>query len=456
MKHPEKDAKSISVNDYTYHLPSNRIAAYPLKERDRSKLLVYCNGSIEDSAFSRMGKYVEPGALMLFNDTRVVQARLEFFKSSGARIEIFCLNPADQNTDVQQALAQKASVRWTALVGNAKKWKSGVLVIQHPAKAFTLKASMQGMADDTYVIHFEWDPPQLAFGEVLDKAGKTPLPPYISRPAEQGDKNTYQCVFARNEGSVAAPTAGLHFTPEMLDKLKQKGIATKYLTLHVGAGTFKPVSSETIAGHTMHQEQFSVDQKLLQKIIKHISHNRKNHPAGESDFRHQKKEHIVAENGQTSLYGNDQPESGNQNFKPIITVGTTSMRTLESLYWIGAQIWSGQQPAGDTVSLGQWVPYDWRKPLPATEEALQALFDWAASKNLQYIKGYTSLIIVPGYSFQLTDILLTNFHLPRSTLLLLVGAFAGPGWKKMYDHALANDYRFLSYGDACLLFRNRS
>lgn len=506
MKQPAQDVKSISVNDYTYHLPANRIAAYPLKERDRSKLLVYGNGFFEDTVFSRMDEFIEPGALMLFNDTRVVQARLEFFKSSGARIEIFCLNPAEQNKGVQQVLAQTSSVSWTALVGNAKKWKSGVLEIHHPEKKFILRASKQDMADDAYIIHFEWEPPHLAFGEVLDAAGKTPLPPYINRPAEQGDKKTYQCVFAQNEGSVAAPTAGLHFTPAMLDKLRQKGITTEFLTLHVGAGTFKPVSTETIAGHTMHEEQFSVDRNLIQTIIKHISDARKPHPMSEPDSHNQKDESIVTknripsidgkdqanarhhnhintitDNRQTPSYRNQKAESLNQihessntvkrqtssyrkedadirfqQHKPIITVGTTSMRTLESLYWIGAQIWSGQQPTGDTVSLDQWVPYDWGSPLPEPAEALQALYNWATSRKLKHIKGHTSLIIAPGYSFMLTDILLTNFHLPRSTLLLLVGAFAGPGWKKIYDHALANDYRFLSYGDACLLFRYKA
>ncbi len=418
MRKFETAAKSLSVKDYAYDLPEHRIAAYPLKERDRSKLLVYRDGSIEDDAFGSLHEYIKPGALMLFNDTRVVQARMEFFKSSGARIEIFCLNPLAPNTDLQLALAQTAACSWTALVGNAKKWKAGALEIRNPKKGFCLKVHNQGKVGDAYVIRFEWDPPGMSFGEVLEEVGQTPLPPYITRAAEEGDKTSYQCVFARNEGSVAAPTAGLHFTPAMMKKLQKNGIKTGFLTLHVGAGTFKPVSSTTISGHIMHEEQFVIDIQLLEDIIQHIS----------------------------------QQESKNKT--PLVATGTTTMRTIESLYWIGTLIMRGNKPAGEFLSLAQWVPYEWEGPLPSSKEALEALAAWARSKGLIYLKGHTSLIILPGYEFKLTDMLVTNFHLPRSTLLMLVAAFAGDGWKKIYEHALAGDYRFLSYGDACLLFKN--
>ncbi len=417
MKKLETAAKSLSVTDYAYDLPDHRIAAYPLKERHRSKLLVYHDGHIVDAVFGNLHKYIEPGALMLFNDTRVVQARMEFFKSSGARIEVFCLNPVAPHTDLQQALAQTAACSWTALVGNAKKWKSGALEIRNPQKEFCLKVHKQGKLGDAYVIRFAWDPPGMSFGEVFEAVGRTPLPPYITRAAEEGDKTSYQCVFARNEGSVAAPTAGLHFTPAMMEKLQASGIKTGFLTLHVGAGTFKPVSSTNISGHIMHEEQFVIDIQLLEDIVKHIS------------------------------------QQENKKKLPLVATGTTTMRTLESLYWVGAMIMRGRKPTGEFLSLAQWVPYEWEGTLPSSKDALEALLRWAHSRGLCYLKGHTSLIIVPGYEFKLTDRLVTNFHLPRSTLLMLVAAFAGDGWKKIYEHALAGNYRFLSYGDACLLFK---
>ncbi len=419
MKRDYRTIQQVFMKDYTYDLPEHRIAAYPLRHRDMSKLLVYKDGIIEDSVFNRLDGFLSGDSLMLLNDTRVVQARLELFKTTGARIEIFCLNPLKPHADVEQALAQKGSVSWLALVGNAKKWKSEALVIQHPDHSFCLKAHMEGQSGDAYIIRFEWEPKQLSFGEVLEAVGKTPLPPYIARPAETDDKQAYQCVFARNQGSVAAPTAGLHFTPAMMEKIARRGVETAFLTLHVGAGTFKPVSSQTIDGHTMHQEEFRISTQLLQSIIQHLA-----------------------------------AENEHQNKKDIVCVGTTSMRTLESLYWLGAKLLAGDEPEGETFYLSQWAPYEWQKALPEPARALKALAAWAKTRNLNYLKGNTAMIIVPGYPFQLTDVLITNFHLPGSTLLLLVAAFAGPNWKNIYHHALANNYRFLSYGDACLLHRN--
>ncbi len=457
MKNLDAAAKSLSIADYTYDLPEHRIAAYPLKERDRSKLLVYNDGHIEDAAFGRLHEYIESDALMLFNDTRVVQARMEFFKSSGARIEIFCLNPVAPHTDLQLALAQTAACSWTALVGNAKKWKSGALEIRNPKKDFCLKVHNQGKLGDAYVIHFEWDPPGMSFGEVLEEVGRTPLPPYITRAAEEGDKSSYQCVFARNKGSVAAPTAGLHFTPAMMEKLHRNGITTGFLTLHVGAGTFKPVSSTTISGHIMHEEQFVIDTGLLESIIQHLSkkeHSRQMQGAGNSREASSSKKTGFSIASTSNTLNGQYVDSHEQRLQlPIVATGTTTMRTLESLYWIGAMIKRGHDPAGELLSLAQWVPYEWEGTLPSSKEALEALLRWARSQGLRYLKGHTALIIVPGYEFKLTDMLVTNFHLPRSTLLMLVAAFAGDGWKTLYEHALAGDYRFLSYGDACLLFK---
>jgi len=410
---------NIRIDDYDYALPQERIAAYPLPDRQLSKLLVYNDSQIEDAVFEQVNRFLEPGSMMLMNDTRVVQARLEFFKPSGARIEIFCLHPLNVGRDPQQALSQTNSVTWLALVGNAKKWKEGSLEIDHPESGFRLEVTKGTRMEDAYEVIFKWQPSELSFGEVLEKVGKTPLPPYIARAAEEGDKHSYQCVFARNDGSVAAPTAGLHFTPEMIDKVRNCDIKTEFLTLHVGAGTFKPVSTDNITDHNMHAEPFVVSRTVLDKLISHL-------------------------------------ETCDNNFskkKPVICVGTTSMRTLESLYWIGARIDNGVDPEGNTVYLDQWAPYEWVGQLPLPSKALISLRSWMRNNKLEHLKGSTSLIIVPGYPFQLTDVLITNFHLPKSTLLLLVAAFAGSEWKRIYDHALAGNYRFLSYGDACLLFR---
>ncbi|MBW6497906.1 MAG: S-adenosylmethionine:tRNA ribosyltransferase-isomerase [Bacteroidales bacterium] len=399
----------LRIEDFTYELPPERIASFPLEKRDQSRLLVCKEPEITSSRFHKLADFLEPGSLMVLNNTRVVQARLEFFKETGARIEIFCLEPLTPVTDVQQALGHLSPVTWQCLVGNAKKWKNGQLSLENKVSELKLSAEMLSRKGEEFEIAFSWQPGSLSFGEVLEQAGKTPLPPYITREASEGDKKTYQTVFAKDDGSVAAPTAGLHFTPEVFKSLGLKGIDHRFLTLHVGAGTFKPVSCHTIGGHQMHSEQFLVDRSLVEALINHQG--------------------------------------------KVIGVGTTSMRTLESLYWLGLKLLNGYRPGNDPAQIGQWEPYlPGLKPEP--KEALKAIIDWFERNGVNALQGETSLIIVPGYKFRLVDVLVTNFHQPRSTLLLLVAAFAGPVWKAAYQFALNNDFRFLSYGDSCLFFRN--
>ena len=410
MSYDMKQISEISVRDYSYALPPERIAFYPKEPRDASNMLVMQNGRISDETFRDIHHFLETGSLLVMNNTKVVQARLEFFKITGARIEIFCLEPLHPVRDVQLALGNQSPVRWLCLVGNLKKWKSGTLFMEHGG--VRLEARLVEQQHDGYIVEFSWLPEHLGFGEVLDAMGKTPLPPYISRDAEWRDRSRYQTVFAMSEGSVAAPTAGLHFSPPVMEALAQKGIEPEFVTLHVGAGTFKPVTAKHIGGHHMHQEQFAVDCSLIEKLL-----------------------------GLST---------------PLVCVGTTSMRTLESLYWLGLKIRDGDWPDPEKLFLAQWTPYERRGPLPSREDVLKALLGWAKKHGLTQVSGETSLIIVPGYPFQLVDILLTNFHQPGSTLLLLVAAFVGDDWQKAYDHALANDYRFLSYGDGCLFYRKQS
>ncbi len=401
--------KGLRASDYTYQLPADRIASYPLNDRDASRLLVYRDEKIVDAEFRDMASYLDPGSLVVFNNTRVVQARLEFFKDTGARIELFCLHPEGSFRDVGLALSSGPPSRWFCLVGNAKKWKEGPLVIQHPGGKFRLLANKVQASEGGYLIDFSWEPRHLSFAAVLEMVGKTPLPPYITRPAEQQDKTTYQTIFARKDGSVAAPTAGLHFTGRVLTSLEAKGIDRDYITLHVGAGTFKPVTANHIGDHRMHGEQFSVSKAFIQKLAHHAH--------------------------------------------PIVPVGTTCMRTLESLYWIGASMDAGANlDQGDGLYLPQWTPYTFTGTKPDRSKAMQALLTYLEKRGKNTLEGETALIIVPGYRFAMTDALVTNFHQPGSTLLLLVAAFTGPAWKRIYDHALRQPYRFLSYGDACLLF----
>jgi len=406
----QADPKNVLMKDYTYELPAHRIAIYPLEQRDASKLLVYHNGEVQQSVFSSLSDYLPEGSLLVFNNTRVVQARLLFRKDSGALVEVFCLEPAGPVRDIQLAFQQKNSCSWFCLVGNAKKWKAGALEMK-VADGLTLAVSKGEKIKDGYKIDFHWDG-DLSFAEILQLAGKTPLPPYIGRKAGEEDKIRYQTIFARHSGSVAAPTSGLHFTDHVMANLAHKQIKTTYLTLHVGAGTFKPVSTHTIVDHQMHHEQVIVSLQTIQSLINGLDHN-------------------------------------------VISVGTTSLRTLESLYWLGVKIIQGYTFDDDGFIIEQWEPYETDPRFLCTaQQALLALVDYMEKNKLDEIKGETSLIIVPGYEIKTANMLITNFHQPGSTLLLLVAAFCGNDWKKIYNFALDNDFRFLSYGDSCLMIRN--
>ena len=400
----------LFIRDFTYHLPPERIAAYPLGSRDTSKLLVCRGDTLVESVFSQIDEHLVPGSMLVLNNTRVVQARLLFQKETGAVIELFCLEPVSPSSDVHQVLGMPSSSEWLCLIGNARRWKSGALNLSL-GEGNSLTATKLGRQGDAFLIRFSWEPPAWSFGQVLELAGQTPLPPYINRSAEPEDKLRYQTVFAREDGSVAAPTAGLHFTPGVFAKLEKKDIIPSYLTLHVGAGTFKPVTAETVDKHEMHREQFSVERSLLVKLAKH--------------------------NG------------------PLACVGTTSMRTLESLYWIGVRLAADTYPSDRKlyVTLEQWAPYKWTGPVLSKKEAIIAIINYLDAAGSDTLYGETSLMIMPGYSFKMVDVLVTNFHQPGSTLLLLVAAFAGPQWKRAYEYALNNNFRFLSYGDSCLFFR---
>jgi S-adenosylmethionine:tRNA ribosyltransferase-isomerase len=401
--------KDLRIEDFTYSLPDERIAKYPLEVRDASKLLVYTEGAITEDIYSNIAAHIPADSLMVFNQTKVVNARLIFKKPSGGVIEVFCLSPHTQYADIQTAMQQKGNVLWECLVGGASKWKPGmVLQLAHENPGFTLSAKMMERTPGAYILTLEWDNEQLTFAEILHYAGKVPLPPYLHRDAELSDENRYQTLFAREEGSVAAPTAGLHFTQAVTDDIAARGIATAFVTLHVGAGTFKPVKSETMAEHDMHAEWMEVTTGMIDNLAEHLDKN-------------------------------------------IVAVGTTSLRTLESLYWIGNKLVNGEQPDFHNIAITQWVPYE-QQQCCTTAEALKALRDHMAINNLEKLVTRTQILIAPGYTFRVVNGLVTNFHQPQSTLLLLVAAFIGADWRKIYDHALENDYRFLSYGDGCLLW----
>ncbi len=402
--------KNISIDDYNYSLPEGYIASHPLPERDRSRLLISRNGLISEDVFNQIHKYLPENSLVVFNDTKVVQARLEFFKATGARIEIFCLQPYDEK-DVQVSLTKGSPVKWKCLVGNAKKWKEDFLEIRNAHENIVLKAGQIAADEDSRIIEFSWEPANKSFAEILDIAGKTPLPPYISRNPIDEDKCRYQTIYANKEGSVAAPTAGLHFTSEVLEELKRRNIQTANLTLHVGAGTFKPVSAKSIGEHNMHSEEIVINIQTVQKLKEY------------SD-------------------------------KTIICVGTTSVRTLESLYWWGVKLIRGYIPDNHFFELSQWFPYEVDSNNVDFSDALSAISNYMQENGLAYVKGKTELIIAPGYDYKTAKVLITNFHQPKSTLLLLVAAFIGDSWKTAYQFALNNKFRFLSYGDSCLFFKS--
>lgn len=398
----------IYIQDFDYHLPKDRIAYHPLTERDASKLAVYKNGTITDDTFYHLSHHLPPGALLIANNTRVIEARLFFAKPTGGVIEIFCLEPF-QPAAIVHAMESSACVQWRCLIGGASKWKPGQILhkpFEVEEQHVVLNARYITKDEDSFIIEFTWNGGN-TFAQVLQAAGAMPLPPYIKRKAEGDDAARYQTVFAQHHGSVAAPTAALHFTERVFKDLLDKNIQRQYITLHVGAGTFKPVKTETIAEHNMHAETFSVSKTTLQSLM-----------AAET----------------------------------IVAVGTTSLRTLESLHWLGVKLLLNKTLTDFTLE--QWEAYDLAGHPFTYQQSIQALYDYLQQKGEENIWCRTSLLIKPGYQFYSANALVTNFHQPRSTLLLLVAAFIGADWKKVYDHALEGDYRFLSYGDSSLLWRN--
>jgi len=395
-----KEMKPIYIADYNYPLPDERIAKYPLAERDRSKLLVYRDGKVTEDRFYNVGDYIAPHSLLIYNNTRVIQARLEFHKPTGARIEVFCLEPLAPH-DYQLSLGSTTGCTWKCMVGNVKKWHDEPIELK--AGNFILRAYKEQILGNTFAIRFAWDEPNVSFAEILDAAGELPIPPYLNRKTEASDLKTYQTVYSRIKGSVAAPTAGLHFTDEVLNDLRSRGIETDEVTLHVGAGTFLPVKTADANEHTMHTEIIAVPRETIAHIQTQLGH--------------------------------------------IVAVGTTSMRTLESLYFIGCH--------PDQATVGQFEPYENNYTL-SVYDALQSILDYLDATKQTTLHAETQIMIKPGYQFRIVDQLITNFHQPQSTLLLLVSAFVGGDWHTIYDYALSHDFRFLSYGDSSILNRQSS
>lgn len=418
------DTKHIRIDDYNYDLPDERIAKFPLKERDHSKLLIYNKGALSDDVFYNLPQYLPKGALMVFNNTRVIQARMHFRKETGALIEVFLMEPAEP-ADYEQMFQSTVKCSWLCMIGNLKKWKEGPLKRDFEIKGqkLTLCATMdrskttEKSGGTNYWVDFEWDNPQVNFADILDAVGELPIPPYLNRETEESDKVTYQTVYSKIKGSVAAPTAGLHFTDKVLADLDAHGIVRDEVTLHVGAGTFKPVKTEEIEGHKMHSEYIVVHRHTFEHLLEH-------------DCK-------------------------------AIAVGTTSVRTLESLYYIGVKLLRNPNATEEDLHVEQWEPYD----LPHDEnglvkvngkavtvrESVQAILDYLNRDHLEALHTSTQIIIAPGYVYKIVKMLVTNFHQPKSTLLLLVSAFLKGDWRKVYDYALSHDFRFLSYGDSNLL-----
>lgn len=403
--------KDIKIEAYNYTLPEEKIATFPLAERDSSKLLVYKAAHIEDRQFNAIADYLPEDTLMVYNQTKVVHARLLFKKPTGGKVEVFCLEPEARYADVPTAMLSRETVYWKCFLGGASKWKEGSLVLE--TADFSIYAERVAQQDGAWVLKLSWTDPALSFAEVLHKAGKVPLPPYLNREATAADEATYQSVFAKEEGSVAAPTASLHFTPGVLESIADKGIKTLSVTLHVGAGTFKPVKSATMQDHEMHAEWLEVSKAQLTALAQHLEAK-----------------------------------------KTLVAVGTTSCRTLESLYWIGVQLMNGVAIENGAVAVSQWLPYEHGCQAVAAAESINAIVRHLELNQPDKLVVKTQIIIAPGYDFKIVDGLITNFHQPESTLLLLVSALIGEDWKTVYDHALNNNYRFLSYGDSSLLWRN--
>lgn len=405
------DTRHIRIRDFSYDLPDSRIAKYPLPERDKSRLLVYEHGNISQDTFTQLPHYLPKDALMVFNNTRVIRARLHFNKQTGARIEIFLLEP-DFPADYEQNFSSKHACSWLCLVGGLKKFNVSTLTkrIEVNGESVEIEAAYKEPVGTSHRIRFQWTG-QATWAEILEAMGELPIPPYLNRDAEESDLRTYQTVYGKVKGSVAAPTAGLHFTDRVLAEIHNLGIEREEVTLHVGAGTFRPVKSEEIGEHDMHTEHIALKRDTIQRLLKH----------------------------------------GCQ----AIAVGTTSVRTLESLYYMGVKalgLDSGEE-TGDAMELGvpQWMPYGGSPDSPSTEQALKSLLDYMDRHELDVLHSCTQIIIAPGYRYRIVKMMVTNFHQPQSTLLLLVSAFVGEDWRKIYDYALANDFRFLSYGDSSLL-----
>jgi len=400
-------ADHIDIGNFRYDLPESSIARYPLPDRDKSKLLTYDRGLISHQQFFELAHCLPDKSWLVFNNTRVIQARLQFKKPTGARIEIFCLEPLDP-VDYQLSFESTSSCTWKCLVGNAKKWKSGAILLETSigGESLVVRAYNTAQAGDSYIINFQWDHPNFSFGEIIENSGSTPIPPYLNRSAEESDKERYQTIYGRLNGSVAAPTAGLHFTDDMMNNLNMSGFRTSELTLHVGAGTFVPVKAQNARMHQMHGEQVVVSRSFLKEWM-----------------------------GQT---------------EDLIAVGTTSTRSLESLYWLGVKLINGKAADPGFLELNQWD----NEALPdhiTLKASLEALLNFCKGHKLDHLHFATQLMIVPGYRFRTISGLITNFHLPGSTLLLLIAALIGEDWKKVYAYALEQKFRFLSYGDSSLL-----
>lgn len=407
--------RHIHISDYNYPLPDERIAKFPLAQRDHSKLLVFENGDISEDIFYNITGHLPKGALMVFNNTKVIQARMHFRKETGALIEVFLLEPAEP-ADYELMFQTNGKCAWHCLVGNLKKWKEGQLSRSFDVNGKTVTLSVERLHEErtSHWVEFRWDNPDVSFAEILDAAGELPIPPYLNRDTQESDKTTYQTVYSKIKGSVAAPTAGLHFTDKVLADIDSHGIDREELTLHVGAGTFKPVKSEEIEGHEMHTEYICVNKKTIDKLIAH---------GGKA-----------------------------------IAVGTTSVRTLESLYYMGVKLHDNPNLTEEQLHVGQWEPYDYAERLAAegtapldTIDALREISDYLDRNSRKALHSSTQIIIAPGFEYHIVDILVTNFHQPQSTLLLLVSAFVKGEWRRIYDYALAHDFRFLSYGDSCLI-----
>ena len=403
----KENPKHIRISEYNYPLPEERIAKFPLPVRDQSKLLVYRQGAVTEDVFTSLPKYLAKDSLMIFNNTKVIQARLHFRKETGALIEVFCLEPVQPN-DYALNFQQTEHAAWLCMIGNLKKWKEGPLhreltVKGHP---LTLTATRGECLGTSHWVDFSWNNSEVTFADILEVFGELPIPPYLNRETQESDKETYQTVYSKIKGSVAAPTAGLHFTPRVLDTLRKKGVDLEELTLHVGAGTFKPVKSEEIEGHEMHTEYISVSRSTLRKLIGHNA--------------------------------------------CAIAVGTTSVRTLESLYHIGVTLAANPQATEEELHVRQWQPYEKYDEIPPVV-ALQKILDYLDYNGMETLHTSTQIIIAPGYDYKIVKAMITNFHQPQSTLLLLVSAFVKGNWRTIYDYALSHDFRFLSYGDSSLL-----